>query len=680
MNGAIVWVIFCKELLDTLRDKRTLIAMIGVPILLYPTLALVLGELAVSQSAKVASEKSRVAIVAEDADAISRWFDDREKIELTLAENPDDALARGEIDAIVRSSGSISDTLTGQGTLTIEIEYDTTETASRNAADRVEEVLRKREKTFLKERLASASLPDSFANPIRIKFEAVEEKTKRAGFLLGSLIPGIVVLMMTLGGFYPAVDLTAGEKERGTFETLLSTPASKLDILAGKFGVVLVLSLITGLLNVLSSGLTLWIYLIQLAELFDRDSTELVFLSIPPIRIALMALLLLPLAFIVSALMMTVAVFARSFKDAQNYVTPLFVAITIPALIGTLPDFELTAGTRLIPIGNVMLLVRDVMMDQAGIEDVFVVLLSTLVYGLGAFLLAVSVFQSENVILSQERGMPFTLNRSLFGRHDTPTPGLALGIFATVMVMVMYFGSLSQAYFRHAGLALTEYGLVLLPVLAILWYCRIRWSTALNLRGAPGLFWLGCVLAAAGWIVLSIQIGIVNARFLPPPPEIEKMLLELMAPGETLPGLLLLLLLIGVTPAICEEALFRGALLSGLRGVIPNWAVVLAIGALFGMFHLTIYRFVPTAATGLVLTYIALRGNSILLSGLFHALFNSALVLLELGYLPAEFLQLDPESTTGGTGLPISVIVSAAVVFAAGIGTVEMTARRRGAD
>lgn len=679
MSRSIVWTIFAKELLDTLRDKRTLIAMIGVPIFLYPALVLLLSEVAVSQSARVAAVDSRVGIVAENPEPIKAWFAEAESIELVDPPDPDAALTFGRIDAIVRVEESLEDIHTDNGTLEVQLEFDTTESASRLALSRIETVLDEQEQRLLEDRLEVQDLPETFANPFRIKYEPVEEVTKRAGFLLGSILPMIIVLMMGLGGFYPAVDLTAGEKERGTFETLLSTPATKLDILAGKFGAVVTLALITGLLNVLSSGLTIWIYLLQLSEVGGEAVAEFgnQILSIPPGRVALMVLLLVPLAFIIASLMMTVAVFARSFKDAQNYLTPLFIAITIPAVLGVLPDFELTEMTRFIPIGNVMLLAREVMMDQAILEDAFFVLLSTVIYALAAFVLAARVFQSEEVILSQERGMPLTLNRAAFEPHDTPTPGLALAIFAVVMMLVMYFGSLVQAYNQHIGLVITEYLFVLAPALAILWFARIRIRTALNLRPTAPVFWFGAALAAFGWIPINLQIGLASARVLPLPPELQETLSGLFAIGDTLPGAVLLLLLIGVTPAICEEVVFRGALLSGLRGRMPNWAVVLVIGLLFGLFHLTIYRFIPTAATGLVLTYVALRGNSIGLSMLFHALFNSTLVLLQLGYAPARVIDLALRIEEGTTGIPAQVMVPAVVLFLGGIAAIEWAARRR---
>lgn len=679
MSRSIVWTIFVKELLDTLRDKRTLIAMVGVPIFLYPALVLLLSEVAVSQSVRVAAIDSRVAIVSERPEVVGEWFAESDEIELVDVADPGLALAVGELDAILRVPDSMEEVLAGGGTLDVQIEYDTTESGSRLALNRIESVLRDQEERLLDARLEAQALPESFANPFAIKYMAVEEETKRAGFLLGSILPVIVVLMMGLGGFYPAVDLTAGEKERGTFETLLSTPATKLDILAGKFGAVLVLSLFTGLLNVLSSGLTIWVYLLQLSEVGGEAVAELgsELLSIPLGRVALMVLLLVPLAFIMASLMMTVAVFARSFKDAQNYLTPLFIGITIPAALGALPDFELTTMTRFLPIGNVMLLAREVMMDQAIFEDAFFVLLSTVVYALASFLLAAKVFQSEEVILSQERGMPLTLNRASFESHDTPTPGLALGIFAVVMLMVMYFGSLVQTYYQHIGLVITEYLFVLAPVLALLWYTRIRLTTALNLRGAPPAFWFGAVLAAFGWIAINLQIGLLSSRFLPLPPELEETLLELFSIGETWPGVVALILLIGVTPAICEEALFRGALLSGLRGRLPSWAVVIVIGVLFGLFHLTIYRFVPTAATGLVLTYVALRANSILVPALFHALFNSTLVLLQLGYAPSQLADIASQIEQEGGGIPFGVMAASVILFAAGIGIIERAARAR---
>ncbi len=182
------------------------------------------------------------------------------------------------------------------------------------------------------------------------------------------ILPLIMVLMIAVGAFYPAVDLTAGEKERGTFETLLSTPTSKIEIVAGKFLTVFALAMTTGILNLASMAATFILLASQIQPLLGGQINFEVHLPFQAFFIILFVMV--PLAFFISAVMMSVAVMTRSFKEAQNYVTPVFMAIMLPGVFAGMPGAELTAANQFIPIYNVVLLFKDLMTGEAGFNAV----------------------------------------------------------------------------------------------------------------------------------------------------------------------------------------------------------------------------------------------------------------------------------------------------------------------
>ncbi len=675
MNARIALTIYLKELLDTLRDKRTIIAMIGVPVVLYPVLFIVASQVAIIQQSKIEEAVSKVALLPSESALATEWIKSLPRVELATPDDPAAALAAGEIDAIVHVPETLEADLAENRSAAVKVSFDQTEGSSREAADRIEAALTETSRVLLNQRLAAEGLPETFARPVAVERENVAPPKKATGAIIGSVLPLLMVVMLGVGAFYPAIDLTAGEKERGTFETLLSTPASKLEIVTGKFLAVFTLSVLTGLLNLASMTATLAFQFSQMVGQL-RGSGELGtvdFVRIAPEAIAAIVLVLIPLGFFISAVMLTIALFARSFKDAQNLVTPFFLAIIMPAMIGVVPDVDLSRATQFIPIANVALLFRDLLKGTATLDMVFVVFLCTAVYALLALVVAAWMFQREEVILSEEKGIPLTFKRDAFAPRSVPTPGLALGLFGVVMLLIFYAGSYAQTRNIHIGLAITQYALILAPVVGVLWFARIDLRSALNLRAPHPVGALGTVVFAIGWVVVSLQLAMWQSRILPLP-EGFAVIEQMLYGGDEPVSIWLLFLVIAVSPAICEEVLFRGALLSSMRDRIPAWAVILAVGVLFGMFHLSIHRFVPTALSGIMLTYLAYRTGSIFPAMIAHFIVNGTLLLIGAGKVPsavADFVK----GLDGASGLPVWLFAGGILVAIAGICLVEFSAR-----
>lgn len=676
MNLKIVKTIFQKELLDTLRDRRTLFAMIGIPIILYPALFLVGTQVAVVQMGKIEQEISTVAVTGLNTAALMDLLSADEFIDVIDSEEPSVALSDGSLDAIVRIEADPDEALNAEGSVPVNIEFDFTEPSSRKAASRVEEVFAVEAERLLSNRIIAHDLPATFAIPFDVEQNNVAPPAKTTGFILGMTLPILMVVMLGVGAFYPAVDLTAGEKERGTFETLLSTPTSKLEIVAGKFLAVFTLSIITGFLNLASIVATLAFQFSQFVDQAGEELQEMDLLSLSPASMFAIVAILVPLAFFISAVMMTVALFAKSFKDAQNIVTPFFLAIILPATIGVIPEIKLSATTQFIPIGNVTLLFRDLMKGTATVESVFIVFLCTSIYALLSLVIATWMFQREEVILSEEKGVPFSFRRSSFIPRPIPTPGLSLVLFATVMLLLFYGGAYAQSKDIHIGLLVTQYLLIAAPVIGILWFARIDVKKSLMLFRPPPLAFAGALLLLPGWAILTMQVGVWQGKILPIPPELEEAMAGLLLRDGNELSIIVLLFIVAVSPAICEELLFRGAMLSGLRDKLPAWGTILLIGTTFGLFHLSVYRVVPTGLSGLLLAYIALRSGSIFPAMFAHFLLNASLILLQTNTLPQGMITYLEGLSLEEHGFPITLLLGGVISLAVGIAVVELGARR----
>jgi sodium transport system permease protein len=674
VNLRTVNTILSKELLDTLRDKRTLIMMVGMPVVLYPALLIVGMQAMLLQHEKLDETISRVALVAPESTLLESWFDAYEKIEVVESDDPDVDLANRELDAIVIVEDDMEATLARGGTLPIEVQFDSTELESNDAVGRVRNALDEVFGELQEARLAEKGIQSAYVNPLEVTENNVAPASKTTGTAMGMLLPFIMVIMIALGAFYPAVDLTAGEKERGTFESLLSTPTSKFEIVTGKFLTVFILAMVTGILNLGSMGVT---FIFMLDQLSGAVENQLNFdLSLPWYAFVIILIVMVPLAFFVSALMMSIAVMARSFKEAQNYVTPFFLVIMMPSLLAIMPGRELGPVGQFVPIYNVVLLFKELMTEKAGLETVFVVFLSTAAFAVLALQLAAWLFQREEVVLSEERGIPLTWRRSEFRERDALPPGMTLGWFTLMLVVLFYAGSVVQGWDILWGLAITEWLLLLAPSLLLLWYVRVDVKKALLLVAPSPVYVLGGVLVGLSAMVLLIEFGTWHQKVLPVPKELEEALVGLLSGGESWSGLAVLILVIAVGPAICEEVLFRGVILSGFRQRMGTWPVIILVGVLFGLFHISIYRIVPTGLLGIVLTYLVVRSGSIWIGVLVHFLNNGLAVLVATEHVPTELITVLEKA--GDEGLPMTWLLPAVAAFVVGVVLIEWRHRRQG--
>ncbi|MFP4171415.1 MAG: ABC transporter permease subunit/CPBP intramembrane protease [Candidatus Hydrogenedentota bacterium] len=668
MRFALVLTIFAKELRDMLRDRRTLIAMIAVPVLLYPILFLVFSQVMIIQQERIERAPSTIALEGEEA-LLRSWLEAAPRLEIEPSADPEADLLGGRVHAVVRLEEKAAAALETGGTADVTILYDAMEHESTQAATRAQEALDDKHEALLETRVREAGLDPAYMRPLKIQQEDAAPAAKTGGAILGMVLPVIMVLMLGVGAFYPAVDLTAGEKERGTFETLLSTPTSKLEIVAGKFLTVFCISLLTGLMNLASMLATFWIQIGQLDE--ELGGAEI---HLAPVTGLIILAALIPLAFFISALMMSVAVFARSFREAQNFVTPFFVLITLPPALVALPGVTLSAATQFLPIANVALLFKTLMTEPVAGETMFAVFFSTGTYALLSLVLAAWIFQREDVVLSQQRGIPLSLRRAEFPREPAPTPGFALFLYGLAVILLFYAGTYVQARNIFTGILITQWGLILLPVAFFLWYVRVNFKQALLLYlPRPTDFGVSLLIAAA-WILIIIQIGVWHEQLFPMPEELGQYMQGLFAVEER--GVWGLLFIVALSPAVCEEVLHRGVLLSGLRRTMPAWTAIIVTALLFGLFHLSIHRLLLTTLSGIVLGYLVWRNRSLITGMVVHFCINASAVLAMTGRLPAFLRSYVEEGQIEEHGLPWPLFGFAVAVFAAGVTLMEWRSRR----
>jgi sodium transport system permease protein len=662
LNLKTVRVIFRKEMLDVLRDRRTLIAMLGVPILLYPLLFVVMSQVAMLEMQRVEDTPSRVAVVSDPGRIVEEWLQNSPKLNVRESADPDEELRRGQLDAIVRAGNDPKTAIDSDKTIRLTVQYDSTVSASRQTLRRIEDAIDKARNEVLDQRIAKIQVDKEFITPIEMKQKDSAPPQRVAGTILGAILPIIMVVMLGLGAFYPAIDLTAGEKERGTFETLLSAPVSTHEIVWGKFATVFCLSMATGVLNLGSMLVTFSLQLVQWREQFVKLE-----ISFSASNIAVVFLTMVPLALFISAVMMSLAVCSRSFREAQNLVTPFFIVLLMPAAFASIPDTKLTATSQFFPIANVTLLFKQLLIEDVRLDSVFVVLISTTLYAFAALIFASWLFQREDIVLSEERAFPLTFSRTLFEPRLEPGPGLANFTLCLCFLLMFHVGGYVQSQSPYVGIIVTQWLLFGLPVIVVLLYTRTSLFYALNLRLPNGLAFVGSLIAAAAWVPILLQLSFLQNKILPIPPELAKAMEDLFVSSEARIGVPALIFMVALSPAICEELLFRGIALSAYRRRLPAWAVVLIIGTLFGAVHLTIYKFFITALSGMFLTWLVIRSRSIYCSMAAHFVVNATSILIATKTLPGFVLQRVDVGVIEKSGVPLALLVPSAIAFVAGL-------------
>lgn len=695
MRLPVVWTIYRKEITEALRDRVTLLVVIGLPMLLYPLLFI--GITKVQKTQEVAEDKraSKIAVwgaapaplldwlkrtntLALESwgglpDSLRRDFEagkfqppppsDSTNVAATTnnaanspastnaPENPllkaaRNIVTRRDIDAVLVVWPGVDEAIARKGLGQLTAYYDSVRPASQKAIGRLDSELRGFRLDLLKQREKELGLVPGFTRALETRQEDVAPPQRRAGSFLGGVLPLLLIMLSAVGALYPAIDLTAGEKDRATMQTLLCAPVSTLEIVAGKFLAVWTISLLGALANSASIGLSL-----------GRIVAEVGGLSLSPLTFLLAFACLLPITCTVSALFLAVAALGRDVKDATNFLTPVFTLLLLPISVTMLPGVELNLWTSFVPLVNVALLIKALFTGDARTDTVFLALAASALYAMLTLLLAARAFSREQILLGGKGALRslFTFERRADARA---TPTLALTLFAVVLVAGFY-GSLALEKLGLVSMILiTQYGCFLLPVVALVLWMKLPLRETFSLRRPHWRSVVGCVLLGASSLVAIAGFAL---RLLPPPESLAKDMEKIILLGDVPASLWLVWFVVAITPALCEEAVFRGVILSGFRRMGP-WPAILISAFLFGLAHASIYRLLPTFALGVVLGYAAWRSGSIYCSMLIHAL-NNGLIATVVHY-EASHQRLGLSEMTM---VPWSITLAAAAVMATGL-------------
>jgi len=732
MNWRNVKTVWMRELRDQLRDRRTLFMVAVLPLLMYPLMGMTFFQL----SQFMQTHTARVLVIgAEQLDAAeglpplvagdrfaAALFDQpalasKLKVESSDASGAADSarnslapsrtrLTNGDVDVVVIFPRDFADQLKklraelkaiseGDGDQLSAAQvpkpvvlYNSARDASQVSYLRVERLLAKWRKQIVGENLSQSRVPTGVLQPFSVEREDVARQTARRAGIWSKLLPFIVFVWALTGAFYPAVDLCAGEKERGTLETLLASPASRGDIVWGKLLTVTTFSMVTAILNLIGIGLTGRFIAQQMAAAAGPLAGGAAELGMPSLAsLGWLLFALPPIAALFSALSFACASFARSTKEGQYYFMPLFL-VTMPLMLMPLsPGIELNLGNSLVPVMGVVLLLRTLM--EGDLLEALRYLAPVSLVTLGCCLLAirwaVSQFSQESVLFRGDERFDLRLWLVNLVRRKsvTPTPAMAVGCVAMILLL-QFIVRTAQSAFPPADptnpefsylvtMLLVSQACVLAPALLIGKFLTRNWRKTFLVHQAPRFKAVGGALLLA---ILVHPLGIeLSAWVRELYPLSSEALAQVTVMGNSITKAsspLLIVALLGLLPGVCEELTFRGCILSGLRraGSTP-WAIIITAVA-FGAIHGIFQQSLSAAILGTLIGYLAVITGSIVPCIVFHAVHNSLPVLA--GYY-AEPLSKWLEAQTAPTWLfrvdeGAFVGYHPAVVFASAVGSI----------
>jgi sodium transport system permease protein len=618
MRFSIIKIVFRTELREMLRDRRSLTIMFGIPLVLYPILLLLIGSIGMSKKKQFTETPARVAVVNAEAapELIGLLAGKDSGCTMAMTETPEADLTAGKIDAVVVvPDNTQADALAGKEPQ-ITVKLDRSRTQSAFIESKVTRILNNYDRWVVEQRLRAHGQPAELLKPLKHEVVDVASADQRFGKLLSMSLPVLLLVTGMLGALFPALNATTTERELGTLETLLVTPAGRMELLVAKGTLVLLSGLLTAGLNMLSMSLVIW----RSLSLFE---TSMGSLRINLSALALTYLAAVPTLITFTTLVLIVGLLARTFREANHLATPVMMIPLASMLIG-IWEPEMSPGLLVTPVANTTLIIKEVLTGRITAGPFVIAFISSMVYA-GLFLsLATRVFSNEQLVNPSWEPVSFKGLRSVGSRvrqRRLPSVDEALTLFAIVLLLTFYIQPSLMRFGAIQTMLVSQLILIAGPAIAMAALGKYRWVETFSWRRPMPFALIGALLLGIGLAPLSQLIQGLQERVWPPNRESQEILLKFLLPSiEHYP--LLVPVLIGLLAGLCEETLFRGPIQTGLLRRIPRTTAIVIGGLLFAAAHLDLYGLPIRTLLGILLGWIVVRSGSVFPAMATHAAFD----------------------------------------------------------
>ena len=646
MRSKIVRTIFKKEIIDIIRDKKTLFMGIVLPLILYPLLMIIMTQIMTISMNSIENDDINIAFEkypSKELITLIKNYDSDGAINIVKSKNYKKDLEKGNIDAYVdiKEKNKIEN---------YKIYINSSKENSSTVNSKLEDIFNTYKEKKVKDKIEQLQLNvEETLEPVVYSTIDLAKTEEVAGLLLGQILPLILIMGVLLGAIYPAIDSMAGEKERGTLETLFTLPISNLELVMGKYMAVSLCAIVTAILNVVSILMTL-IYILSTGNISGQllSNNFNIFALSGPLFITLICICLF--AMVVSAVSMCVCSLAKSFKDAQNYITPVMFLVLIPSYASMIPNLNLDRTTSIIPVVNISLLIKSVLSNNANLSLIALVFISNFAFVILSVILLSKLFNSEEILFGNNRNFSFLEKRSNIKKGTMPSVSDGVILYALGLVLLIYFGSYIQLKLKMTGIVLTQVMIISLPLL-FAYYIKSDFKKVFSLKLPKIKHLFGAACLWFGTYLLAMVITNIIMYYFPQNQEIVEGLNNALFIKD---NLLLNLLIVAAMPAVCEEIFFRGFILTSFKNNKKSYrGAIIFSGILFGLMHMDFIRVVPTSILGIAFAYAVCKTNSIAVSMFMHFLNNGFAVVVT--HISSKFS--DNVQTTEVVGLSFNEII-----------------------
>jgi ABC-type Na+ efflux pump permease subunit/membrane protease YdiL (CAAX protease family) len=451
--------------------------------------------------------------------------------------------------------------------------------------------------------LSSSGFPVSVAQVAALTEEDVASKSQVAGLALGRTLTILLLVFILSSGAVVAIDSLAGEKERGTLETLLTTSAGRIEILASKHLVIVAIALLITCIQILNLLVYVHFKLLPIPANLASAVTA-------PVGL-LLFLLYIPLAALAANVLLLVSGYARNYKEAQMWFLPVLLVGLVPAFAPCLPGLPLRSAAALVPIANLALAAKEILIGSFDWPMIALSWFTTAAAAVWTASLGVrSLVQEKLITASDADAIDLAGGPRLFERR-------VLRWFAVLWAALLLVSNYTGTLDIRLQILVNLVGLFFGACCLIIRLYRLDVRAALALRAPRPAVWLGVLLGIPGGFLTALGCFQLANLVIPAPAQITESFSQSVLP-EHVPFFQILLFMT-VLPGIFEEITFRGLFLYGLRRRLHPPLLAVVVGVAFGLFHVVLFRFVPTAALGIMFAAVTLLTGSIFPAMLWHA-------------------------------------------------------------
>ena len=632
MRLSIIRIVVLKELREMLRDRRSLAIMFGIPLVLYPLLTVVIGTVGFNKKEQLTKREARVAIVnAQDAPQLVTMLKESESgVAVVPSDDPTRDLTAGKVDAILVVPAGAEKNALAAADVDIVTQLDRSRTTTLFAETRLTKILSAYERWIIEQRLRERGESTDLLKPLTKTTEDIATAYQRFGKLMGVSLPVLLLMTGMLGALFPALNATTTERELGTLETLLVTPAGRMELLVAKGALVLLSALLTAGLNMLSMSLVIW-------RSLSFVETQMGRLQIDMTALALTYLAAVPTLITFATLVLIVGLVARNFREANSLATPVMM-IPLASMLVAIAEPEMSPGLLVTPVANTTLIIREVLTGRITPGPFVMAFISSTVYAGLLLSLAARVFTNEQLVNPSwepvsVKGLRRAGQRTRsVPRRRLPTVDAALALFSLTLLLYFYIApSLEPRVGLLPAIAIQQVFLLAAPALLLAWLAHYNWTETFSLRKPAMTALAAAVLLGVGlapWVQLA---AMAQQKIWPRNMESQLELLKKIMPVlEQMP--VLLPLLIGVLAGTCEEILFRGPIQKGLMRRLGVWPAVVIAAVLFAAAHLDLHGIPVRTFLGVVLGWLVVRTGSIFPAMIMHATYD----ITQLAYISIE--------------------------------------------